>query len=182
MVKMSVVEKFFVNRKNGSLHKIMAHLERPLTISNSSHVLEVGAGVGKLSLLISERYHPASLYVTDFDEEQMKLAEKNVKETYGAVPRNLRLEKADVLDLRYSDETFDTVFALMVLHHLSGHELPRALDSLRRVLKIGGQLVYSEMFRKKKIKRYLSTKGFEISYCKTSALGLVDLVIATRRN
>ena len=180
MAKMSAVEKFFVNRKNRSLHEILADLDGTLAISNVSKVLEVGAGAGKLSLLLNEKYHPASLHITDVDEEQINLAEKNVKERYSSVPTNLRLEKADLLDLRYSEESFDVVFAIMVFHHVGGKNLDAALDNASSVLKVGGQLVYSEMFHKRKIKDYLTRNGFTISYSKSHALGLGELVVATK--
>ncbi len=178
---MSFFEKFFVNRLNRHFHKkVMADLEGALNLSGSSEVLEVGAGSGSFALLINERYVPNKLLLTDYHQDQVKLAEKNLQAVYGSVPTNFVLQRADALNLQFRDETFDSVFAFLVIHHFSKHEwstdgLYKGLDEITRVLRHGGQFVYAETFQKRRIRAYLRSKGFDISHEQSYYFGITEL-------
>ena len=54
----------------------------------------------------------------------------------------LFLEKGDVQQMPYPDNTFDTVLLVSILEHLKPLELERAFAEIKRVLKPGGQVVY----------------------------------------
>lgn len=184
MAEMSRAEKFFINRFNRYFYgRIVADLEGLLNLSLDSQVLEIGGGNGALAILVNDRYHPAKIFVTDYDPEQVELAKKNVARRYGFVPSNFVIERADALALPYPDQAFDAVVAFAVFHHLG--KLPqvfRGLDEISRVLKPGGQLVYAELFHKKDIRYYLTGKDLEISQRgrRRRLLGLAEIVVMTK--
>ncbi len=83
--------------------------------------------------------------------------------------QKIELGVADALSLQYDDSTFDAVFANFVLHHVEKRpwqfkNIPHALREIKRVLKLGGVFVYTEVFKKKRIREYLEQTGFELSY------------------
>lgn len=55
---------------------------------------------------------------------------------------NVQFQQADLYNLSFGDAQFDHVFVCFVLEHLS--DVPRALASLKRVLKPGGTITVIE--------------------------------------
>lgn len=101
-------------------------------ISPSDEVLECACGTGLLTGVIAPRCK--SLLATDFSEKMLKRAQKKCGK-YG----NVQFESADILQLCYADERFDTVVAANVIHLLAQPE--RALRELERVCKPGGKII-----------------------------------------
>jgi tRNA (uracil-5-)-methyltransferase TRM9 len=75
------------------------------------------------------------LYGVDFSAEMLKFAEKYAKKFGFAV----ELEKADVRQLPYPDQSFDWAISVATYHHLGGGEHLEALKELKRVLKPGAE-------------------------------------------
>ncbi|MEM3214444.1 MAG: class I SAM-dependent methyltransferase, partial [Conexivisphaerales archaeon] len=74
MAKLSTIEKWFVNRRGESyFEKFLRKIKESGTVNldNSSKILELGGGNGALSSLLYERFHPLSITLTDFDQEQV---------------------------------------------------------------------------------------------------------------
>lgn len=98
---------------------------------NGKMVLEAGCGKGRHSRLVAS-WQPAALYSVDLSEAVF-LAETNTREF-----ANVTCVKANLLELPFPENSFDVVFCVGVLHHLSD---PLAgLKELWRVLKPGGTL------------------------------------------
>jgi ubiquinone/menaquinone biosynthesis C-methylase UbiE len=168
MPEMSSWEKRFVNRRGArayrrTLDRIQQAGQLPLT--SSSQVLELGAGNGMLSMLVLDRFHPAHIYLTDYDPEQLVVARENLTAQLGTVPDSITVERGDAAHLTYGDRAFDLVMAHHVLHHLgSVPEILRGLDEIARVLRPGGRLFYVEMFHKRPIREHLTERGFTIVF------------------
>jgi phosphatidylethanolamine/phosphatidyl-N-methylethanolamine N-methyltransferase len=100
-----------------------------------SNVLEVGVGTGA-----NFPYYPADIQVTaiDFSANMLKLARKKVSREDAEVI----LEEMDVQDLRFAENTFDTVVASLVF--CSVPDPVRGLIEIKRVCKPNGKVVLLE--------------------------------------
>lgn len=118
----------FINRRaNRTLCSVVEQLILP-----TDEVLECACGTGLLSGVMAKRCK--RLVATDFSTKMLKRAEKK----YGAYG-NVEFEQADILQLRFPDESFDVVVAANVIHLLD--EPYRALKELDRVCRTGGKLI-----------------------------------------
>ena len=96
-------------------------------ISEQKHsLLEIGAGHGRDSNFFQEN----GLRVTcvDLSPEMIRLCQQ----------KGLDAHVMDVVDLDFPAASFDAVYALNSLLHLSKTELPAVLQNIRRVLKANG--------------------------------------------
>ena len=75
-----------------------------------------------------------SLVATDFSAPMLRLAQKKCCRF-----KNISFEQADILHLRFPDNSFDAVVAANVLHLLDHPE--QALSELNRVCRPGGKLI-----------------------------------------
>ncbi|HXY47518.1 MAG TPA: class I SAM-dependent methyltransferase [Thermoplasmata archaeon] len=187
MPEMTGIEKFFVNRRGSrSYVRMLDRVERAgeLPLDPSSQVLELGAGNGMLSALIHERYHPARIHVTDYDPEQVRLAQTSLERRLGTLPSSFVIERGDAERLAYADATFDLVIAHEVLHHLGSIEhIFGGLDEIARVLRSSGRLLYVETFHKRRIREHLTDRGFSIVFHERALriFSSADVVIGVRR-
>lgn len=170
MAEMNRWSRWLVNRRTESRARTaLAKVGPHLPLSPGACILELGSGGGGMVALLQERYQPMRLVGTDFDPAQVAAATKFLKERWGVLPPAVRIEVADALALPFPDASFDVVFAMLMLHHVEEHHTefvrrPRALKEIARVLRPGGRLVYSELFRKADIRKVLSELGFTPEY------------------
>jgi len=106
---------------------------------SGARVLEVGCGVGAQTVIIAPA-NPGA-HFTGIDLSEASLAEAR-RRAADAGLRNVEFRQADLLDLPFSDGSFDHVLVCFVLEHLP--EPARALESLRRVLVPGGRVTVIE--------------------------------------
>lgn len=99
------------------------------------HILEVGVGTGK-----NFPYYPADAEITavDLSEEMLKRARDKARKQKVKV----HLEQMDVQNLRFEDDTFDTVIASFVF--CSVPDPVRGLMEVKRVCRPGGKVVLLE--------------------------------------
>jgi ubiquinone/menaquinone biosynthesis C-methylase UbiE len=184
MTEMSKFEKYFVNRKGRRFYRKLVDTlagNGQLKLTSESKVLEVGAGNGALSSIVYDRFHPASLNVTDYDQDQVDVAKESLGAKYGTIPPAFVLQQVDVLKLPYPAGTFDLVLAFQMLHHVgSVEDIRKALDELTRVLKPGGQFVYMEMFHKKEVKEHLLANHLRITWSRRrwQIVNVAEIVVA----
>jgi SAM-dependent methyltransferase len=94
--------------------------------------LELGCGTGEFT----RRVAPAGARLVALDLSGDLLAQARAKIGVGA-----RFVRANAHVLPFADASFDVVYGCSVLHHL---EVEVALREVRRVLRPGGRLVFSE--------------------------------------
>ncbi|MCC7361694.1 MAG: class I SAM-dependent methyltransferase [Anaerolineales bacterium] len=96
-----------------------------------AHILEVGAGTGRISIPLLER--GAQLVGVDLSQAMLG----RLREKYGAA----RVAQADAVDLPFPSRYFDGLLTVHLLHLVGGWRL--ALREFARVLKPGGVYVNS---------------------------------------
>jgi 2-polyprenyl-3-methyl-5-hydroxy-6-metoxy-1,4-benzoquinol methylase len=106
---------------------IGAHLKSGMTI------LELGCGAGYFTKELARS--GAEIVAIDVSADLLEIAKANCPAS------NIRFEIQDACALTYSNATFDSVVGSSILHHL---EVERALREIRRVLKPGGTIYFTE--------------------------------------
>jgi ubiquinone/menaquinone biosynthesis C-methylase UbiE len=144
-------------------------------VKEKERVLDLGCGTGRLYEIFKNK----SIDYTgiDFSENLVRIA----KDKYGDM-----FIVGDILSLPFSDNYFDSVWAVAVLHHIPTKKLrKRALSEIKRVLKPSGRIVatcwkiksffrrdvfipfhgkkrYYHAFTKREIGRLFKKSGFKI--------------------
>jgi len=104
-----------------------------------SFVLEAGCGVGAQTKIIAPK-NPGSNFISiDLSVDSIREAQELLK-TQDI--KNVEFKQADIYQLPFKDETFDSVIICFVLEHL--HNPTQALFELKRVLKKGGTMIAIE--------------------------------------
>ena len=105
----------------------------------SGRILEIGGGIGNISNFLLEDGH--ELVVTDFQNEYCEIIKNRFRE-------NQNLKEVLLMDIvdpdfdekyAYLMESFDTVFALNVVEHISDDK--KALANCKKLLKKEGKLI-----------------------------------------
>lgn len=105
-------------------------------IQPGQKVLDMGCGTGTLTLRIKQSPPDATVYGLDVDPQVLDITRKKAEQA-GEV---IFLQQGAATGLPYLDESFDRVFASLLLHHLPRQEKQQALREAFRVLKPGGEL------------------------------------------
>lgn len=101
-------------------------------ITELKNTLELGCGHGAFSKVISA--NATSVLATDYSAEMVAIATLKL-ESYS----NIKVQAQNCLDLKYKNESFDTVFMANLFHVIGEQEL--ALNEAMRVLKPNGRLI-----------------------------------------
>ena len=100
---------------------------------NYGQMLDLGCGDGVFSSKIPAKYRS---YCVDVTEAGLRRLQKRCME-------NLVPLLASGFELPFSDNTFDTVLYVFVVEHLAPDDDLHMLQEIRRVLKVGGKLIYT---------------------------------------
>jgi hypothetical protein len=120
-------ENLYNSKVNQELCKKVA--ER---MSSNDNVLECACGTGMISIHIATKCR--SLIATDFSQGMLAKSRKRCKKI-----KNIRVEKANILQLEYPNESFNKVVAANVIHLLDQPDI--AISELIRVCKKGGKII-----------------------------------------
>lgn len=115
---------------------IRAALIAQARIRPGSSVLDVGCGTATLTLLIKQTEPEAVVYGLDADPVILQIARKKSDQN----GKSILLHQGIATCLPYASETFDCVFASLLLHHVTREAKKQALKEIFRVLKPGGEL------------------------------------------
>jgi len=122
-----IAEEFNASRRE--VWPEMAELK--IFIEPNSKVLDLGCGNGRLIDFLKDKN--IEYFGIDFSEELIKMA----KNKYGN-----NFQVADILNLPFSDNYFDTIWSIAVFHHIPSRELRLlALKEMKRVLKDKGRVI-----------------------------------------
>ncbi len=163
-------------------------------IKQNERVLDLGCGSGRMfEMFANENIDYVGV---DFSERLIDIA----KRKYGDF-----FQQADILNLPFPDQNFDSVWSIAVLHHIPTVELRRrVLSEIKRVLRPNGRVVvtcwrirslfrkdlfipfngqkrYYHVFSKREMVKLFKSAGFEIEeirFLKRNNKKLNILVIA----
>lgn len=107
--------------------------------SHGSLVLEAGCGVGAQTKIIAAKNPHSQFISVDISNDSINEAYQVIKSLGLA---NVEFKQADIYNLPFADETFDSAIICFVLEHL--HNPVQALNELKRVLKKKGSLIAIE--------------------------------------
>ncbi len=124
------------------------HERYPIYDCKDKKVLEIGCGGGLDSIEYAK--NGAQVWATDFTDEAVEFTTNRVKKLNFD---NIRVEKVDVRNISYKDNSFDIVHVYGILHHII--EVNDAVKEILRVLKPGGSM-YAMFYNKNSLLYYHS--------------------------
>jgi ubiquinone/menaquinone biosynthesis C-methylase UbiE len=105
-------------------------------IQSGQNVLDMGCGTGTLTLLIKKTQPNAAVYGLDMDPQILDIARRKVEQA----GETIVLQQGTATCLPYPNESYDRVFACLMLHHLTRQDKRRALVEAFRILRPGSEL------------------------------------------
>ncbi|MBA3600427.1 MAG: class I SAM-dependent methyltransferase, partial [Acidobacteria bacterium] len=106
---------------------------------NNSLVLDAGSGTGIVTLgFHSAGFRPKKTIALDLSINSLKIAREQFEQDEETDAENICPVQGNILQLPFSDETFDLVLTCGVLEYVS---LEKGLGEFARVLKTGARLV-----------------------------------------
>jgi len=119
-----IAEEWFAFKKNPS-ESVLNFLK-----NKSGRVLDLGCGAGR-HLIKSGEY---KMYLVDFSEEMIRLAEKKAKKS--KLYSNTNFFVSDLTDLPFKENFFDCAIAIASIHCIEGFQKrKKSIEELFRVLK-----------------------------------------------
>ena len=115
-------------------------LEKSLPLDG--RILEVGTGKGYFAVALAQNGHHFTC--VDISEDEQKYAKMNIE--YFGLQEHVDFRIADAEHLDFNDRSFDAIFAINMVHHLS--DPYKVVDEFARVVKRTGKIVVSDFNRK----------------------------------
>ena len=104
--------------------------------------IDIGTGTGEIAFYVAERAGPnGDVTGLDITPKMLELAEKKMSERN--LPKQVKFEQGDALDIQYNDNEFDLVTSGYMLRNVT--DLQKAADEMFRILKPDGLAVIAEL-------------------------------------
>jgi ubiquinone/menaquinone biosynthesis C-methylase UbiE len=134
----------YATEEQRRLHMQAQHWRDELILAGThlapgTRLLEVGCGVGAVLGILGEAFPGVQLTGVDIEERQVEAARAHLD----ALGLTADLRSADALALPFADESFDHVWMMWFLEHVTNPVA--ALREARRVLVPGGELTAIEV-------------------------------------
>lgn len=104
----------------------------------SGAILEAGTGKGYFTLALAREGFTFTSF--DISDEEQKYARLNLM--YHGLEDRVRFDIADAECLPYSDDSFNSIFAVNMIHHVSS--VRKVFDEFIRVLSPQGKIILSD--------------------------------------
>ncbi len=115
---------------------IKSRLTEQMGIREGHKILDIGCGTATLTLLIKKTYPFAEVTGIDIDPEILEIAKLKVRKS----GLDVKLDRGTIIELPYSDNSFDRAASSLVIHHIKHEDKVRAFRDILRVLKPGGEM------------------------------------------
>lgn len=100
-------------------------------------VLDLGCGLGRHAIFFAQNGFNVS--ASDLSQEAVDyLSNWAEKEAL-----KIKVEKANMIELPYPDQSLDAIFAIHVISHTDTEGIHKALSEIKRVLRPGGEIYFS---------------------------------------
>ncbi len=136
------IDTFVFRRQLRELRQRTANLAR---MQPGEQVLDVGCGTGTLAMEVQSRVGRAGR-VAGVDPGTQQIARARRSAARRHVPIDFQIGMIE--QLPFPDQSFDVVFATLMMHHLPASLKRQGLAEIARVLKPGGRLVIADFKRK----------------------------------
>lgn len=115
----------------------------------SGQTLFLGCGYGIIETIIASRFPSLNMIASDLNEERIAVAQKSTRKI-----SNIQFHKGDATELPESEEHYDVITFIDLLHHLPDGEQIILLEKLWKMLKPGGTLILKDVDTKPQWKYY----------------------------
>jgi len=129
----------------GQLRELRQRTANLARMQPGEQVLDVGCGTGTLAMEVARRVGRAGR-VAGVDPGTQQIARARAKAARRHVPIDFQIGMIE--QLPFPDQSFDVVFATLMMHHLPVSLKRQGLAEIARVLKPGGRLVIADFKRK----------------------------------
>ncbi|MFH1459412.1 MAG: class I SAM-dependent methyltransferase [Candidatus Omnitrophota bacterium] len=130
--RIEVFKKFGIDRNK----------EKEFILNNSlpikGNILEIGTGKGHFTLALAKQGY--SFTSVDISKEDQALAKLNLE--YFKVKEKVNFKIANAENLGFNDSSFDVIFSVNTIHHLSNPY--KAIAEMIRLVLPGGKIILSD--------------------------------------
>jgi len=110
-------------------------------IQDGPSILDIGCGTGIFLEVAKTKFPKSRVVGIDPDQKALEIARNRLEKKH----LEAELEKGFAEALPFADETFDFCFSTLTLHHLPNEIKRTALGEMRRVLRIGGTGIITDI-------------------------------------
>ena len=143
-------ERFVPYSQNVWLHHL---LKKKVGNVVGKKVLDLGCGKGDWSVWLARK--GATITSLDFITTNTFLVKKAAE--ISRKQNSLRPVTGDACNLPFTDESFDLVWGMAILHHLTEQQEAKALQECTRVLAPGGKVIFVEPLHNFKLVKLVCT-------------------------
>ncbi len=114
-------------------------------IQKGMQVLEIGCGSGAITTFVARAVgNKGNVYALDIQPEMLQQLENKLSRSENRDITNIKLIESSAYDLPFDDHSLDLVFMITVFGEIPDQN--KALQEIKRVLKLDGILAITEMF------------------------------------